>query len=160
MALCVWGLTALGRGGSRPLVPLRQERLLLALVNKQTSKLLYKLSIPVSQLQAGRHYNLAVRLGKQRGSAQAPAPKIFLTLCLSAYLSDDIARYEALLDQPMMRVQAALGPANVELLGAGGGDGSPGGAVAGVWKLVGDSSVAEEPPTPATGATTAPPYVF
>jgi hypothetical protein len=117
-------------------------------VNKQTSKLLYKLGIPVGQMQAGRHYNLAIRLGKQHAAGgregHHPPAKLYVTLCLASYLADDTARYEALAQQSMTRIHAAMGATNIGFAGSSGG-------VAGVWKLVGDSSVAEEPPTVASG---------
>eukprot|EP00951_Prasinocladus_malaysianus_P030727 scaffold290943_cov48-Prasinocladus_malaysianus.AAC.1 len=100
-------------------------------------------------MQVGRHYNLAITLGKGRTSEgiqqgqQSADPKLYITLRLDSYLSDEISRWRALEGQPLVRMQASLLGESLPHIFRGEE------GVAGVWKLVGDASLAVEPPIPA-----------
>lgn len=121
-----------------------QERVLLALVNRATSKLMYKCSIPVGELQPGRHYNICMLLGKARDRRPSMRhPRLYLTLYLVNHLTDEVTRWEALVSQAITRLQAAVDVSSLPL--------DPKHGLATVYKLVGDSSMAREPPTLSAG---------
>ena len=125
-----------------------KERVLLALVNKQTSKLLFKCSIPVGGLRPGQHYNMALELGRPRDRERpgsGPPPRLFLTLFLGNFPSEELGLWEGLAGEELTRVSAAVDP---ESLPAPVG---PQQGIASVWKLVGDSTIAMEPPGPFSG---------
>ena len=127
-----------------------QERLLLAVVNRKTSNLLYKCSIPVGNLVPGRHYNLALRLGKQSSdgttSSQDASPRLLLSLFLHSFPTAELTRWKALSEESLTRMQPSVDTSTLPDLGP---DAAAG--VAAVWKLVSDASIAEDPPVPFSG---------
>uniref|UniRef100_A0A061RM65 C2 domain-containing protein n=1 Tax=Tetraselmis sp. GSL018 TaxID=582737 RepID=A0A061RM65_9CHLO len=119
-----------------------KERVLIALVNWQTSRLMYKCSIPIFKLHSGRHYNLALSLGRPRGRSASRSPRLFVTLCLVDYLAGETRRWKALAGANLLRIQASV----LSLSSPLAMDGS--GGVGALWKLVGDAGLAMEEPPP------------
>eukprot|EP00976_Prorocentrum_cordatum_P025603 520470-Prorocentrum_minimum.AAC.1 len=68
---------------------LAKERLLLALVNGDTNKLLGKAALPTKPLAPGRHYN--VKLLMDKGGAEGGQMAMYITLKLTQNPAYDIA---------------------------------------------------------------------